>query len=143
MKKIICGIYFATFMLLIIVMMVLYPIMAPNLIRMIRTSGFGGPNDMYMLSVFGLIIGLSLLIPVLRQMYYWFPWLFPFVKIFFVNCAILIVGTTILNFGYQVQNPTRHTTFFILMICFMVIGRVLMCFYFHKKNVEYVGGGGR
>ena len=121
-------------------LMIMSIFMSTSNINMIRTTGFAGPDDMIMLSFFGLVIGLSLLIPALRQMYYWVPWLYPFVKIFLINVAILIAALTVLNFGYQVQNPARHTIFFILTIGTIILGRTLMGFYFYRKNVEHIEG---
>lgn len=134
-----CIAYWVMFMSVVIALIVLYPFMAFSHIGMVRTSGFAGPNEMYMLTIAGFLIGLSLLIPVLRRMYHWFPWLYAFIKILFVNTIIMVVATTILNFGYQVQDSTRHTIFFVLMLCFIILARAVMCVYFHRKQVEYIG----
>jgi len=137
--NLICVAYWVAVMLIMVFMITLYPFIAIGQIGTVRTSGFAGPDNMFMISVMGLFIGLSLLIPVFRRMYHWFPWLYAFIKIFFLNTTIMIIATTILNFGYRVQDSTRHTIFFVLMLCFIVAARALMCLYFHRKKVEYVG----
>jgi len=50
------------------------------------------------------------------------------------------IALMILNYGYKVQNETRHTIFFILMLLEIVIGRILMSIYFNWKRVEHIGG---
>ena len=139
----VCAIYLAVIMLPVTFMMLIFPFFTISEINKVRISGFATAGTMVMLSGFGLFIGLSLLIPALRRMYSWFPWFFPFVKIFFINMAISVIALEIINFGYRVQNLTRHTTFFILMLCAIIVGRGLMSFYFHHKNVEHIEGGGR
>jgi len=71
-------------------------------------------------------------------MYRVLPWLYSFVKIFYVNLIILGIGLIILNFGYQTQNNTRHTVFFILMILQVVICRLAMCIYFKIKPAKII-----
>lgn len=110
-------------------------------IQTIRSSGFSTTNiGLQLIGVLGLFIGLSLLVPALRKMYYKLPWLYSYVKIFYVNIVIMSIATLILNYGYEVQNSKRHSIFFILMVLQMVICRIGMCIYFNKKPVQYIGG---
>lgn len=134
-------IYFLVVMWWILLMLIFVPIGLISDIDTIRSSGFSTSNiGTAFIGIFGLFIGLSLLVPTLRKMYYKLPWMFPFVKILYPNVIIMSVATMLLNYGYEVQNQTRHTLFFILMICQIIICRALMCIYFSKRKVQYVGG---
>nr|BAA31536.1 unnamed protein product [Bacillus sp.] [Bacillus sp. (in: firmicutes)] len=129
--------YFIFPMGFVILLLVITPMLFMSDVSVIRTSGFAGPNDgIVLISIAGLFIGISLLVPVLRKVYDVFPWLYPFIKIFFVSYVILHLGTVILNYGYEINNPTRHTIFYILMIAFIIVGRLAMSFYFWKKPVN-------
>ena len=131
------AIYFIFPMGFVLLLLIFTPIMFLSDVSAIRTSGFAGPNtSLAMIGMSGLVIGLSLLIPPLRKMYNVFPWLYSFVKIFFVTTVVLNLGLAILNFGYEMNNPTRHTIFFILMILFVVVGRLAMCYYFWRNPVN-------
>ncbi|CAG9623149.1 hypothetical protein [Sutcliffiella rhizosphaerae] len=131
------ALYFIFAMGLVIILLLITPLLFKNDVSVIRTSGFAGQNmSVELISVAGLFIGISLLVPVLRKVYDVLPWLFSFIKIFFVSFVILNIGTSILNYGYEINNPTRHTIFYILMIVFVIIGRLAMCFYFWKKPVN-------
>lgn len=131
------AIYFIFPMSFVLIILLFTPLMFFSDVSAIRTSGFAGPDlAISTISITGLFIGISLLVPALRKMYTVFPWLYSFVKIFFVTLVILNLGIAILNYGYEVNNPTRHTIFFILMIVFVVIGRLAMCFYFWHNPVN-------
>ncbi|WP_449540102.1 hypothetical protein [Ferdinandcohnia sp. Marseille-Q9671] len=124
----------------ILLILLVTPLMFLSDVSAIRTSGFAGPDTaLSMIGVSGLVIGISLLVPVLRRIYAVFPWLYPFVKIFFVGMVIINIALSILNFGYQTVSGTRHMLFFILMIVFVVLGRLGMSFYFHRNPVHEEG----
>lgn len=133
--------YFLSVMWWLLLLLMLDPIMQVTDIYEIRNYGFStfgtAPTGIW---IYGLFIGLSLLVPALRRIYYKFPWMFTFVKIAYLNALIMMVAVMLLNYGYEVQNPTRHNLFFILMICQIIICRILMCAYFSRKKVQYVGG---
>lgn len=134
--NIVAVLYFICFMLIVIFFLIFYPLSFPSEVSSIRTSGFAGPNSSAsLIGGFGLIIGLSMLIPPLRKMYYVLPWLYPFIKIFFINLIILNVGISILNYGYQTVNDMRHALFFALMIIQIIVSRIAMCIYFRIKPV--------
>ncbi|ADL52395.1 hypothetical protein [Clostridium cellulovorans] len=110
-------------------------------LKMIVEYGFSGvDNGMGNAAVFGLFIGISLLVPAFRKIYYKLPWFFPFVKILFVDVTILGVSIMILHYGYQVKSPVRNIMFLILTIVQIVVCRILMCSYFYKKPVKHIGG---
>jgi len=133
------AIYFIFPMSLILLVLLVMPLMFLSDVSAITDSGFAGPNTAgSFIGVCGLFIGLSLLIPPLRKMYLVLPWLYPFVKIFFVDLVILNIGISILNYGYQVNNKLRHQIFFFLMILQIVISRIAMCIYFKRKPVKPV-----
>ncbi len=142
--NIILVIYVVTVMWWLLLLLPLVPIMTifsdiPGIIN----SGFSSSNTgIAFIGIFGLFIGISLLIPPLPKMYYKLPWLFPYVKIFYVDVIIMSIATILLNIGYEVQSDARHVKFFILMVAQIIICRVLMCIYFWKKNVNHIGGGG-
>jgi CDP-diglyceride synthetase len=134
-------IYFMVVMLWLLLILIFAPIMLLNDIIVIRESGFSTSDfGTALIGVSGLFIGLSLLIPAFRKMYYKLPWMFPFVKIMYLNVVIMGIATMLLNYGYEVQNTSRHNQFFILMLCLIIICRALMCVYFDKKKVQYIGG---
>jgi len=136
---IIATIYFIFPMCLILLMLILMPMFFLTDVSTVRSSGFAGQNTAGLfIGMCGLFIGVSLLIPPLRKMYRVLPWLYSFVKIFYTNLIILCIGLLILNFGYQTQNDTRHTVFFILMILQVVICRLAMCIYFKIKPAKII-----
>jgi len=133
-------IYFLSVMWWVLLMLLFVPIGLIFDINTIRNSGFSTTNvGLTFIGVFGLFIGLSLLVPAFRKMYYKLPWLFPFVKIMYSNVIIMSIATMLLNYGYEVQSPARHTIFFIIMICQIIVCRALMCIYFSKNKVQYIG----
>ncbi len=135
------AIYFVFPMCFIFLVLIFMPIGFLSDVNSVRSSGFAGPNmTASFMGTCGLFIGLSLLIPPLRKMYRVLPWLYSFVKIFYVNLIILTIGLAILNRGYQVKNNTHHITFFILMIVQIVICRIAMCIYFKLKPVRHIEG---
>jgi hypothetical protein len=44
------------------------------------------------------------------------------------------------NYGYEVQNSSRHTLFFILAILLMVVCRIAMGLYYYLRPAKPVGG---
>ncbi len=135
------AIYFLAVMWWMLIMLIFAPIGLFSDINTILKSGFSTSNiGPAFIGVFGLFIGLSLLIPAFRKMYYKLPWIFPFVKILYPNVVIMSIATMLLNYGYEVQSPLRHNLFFIIMICQIIVCRALMCIYFSKKQVQYIGG---
>lgn len=134
-------IYFVLVMWWIILLLVLSPLMLFTDIQTIRESGFATSNvGMDLIGILGLFIGLSLLIPSIRKIYYKLPWLFPLVKILFIDVAIMGTAVSILNYGYEIGNATRHNIFYALMIGQIVVCRIAMCIYFHKKPIKHIGG---
>ncbi|MGN7479381.1 hypothetical protein ACTHOQ_16190 [Solibacillus silvestris] len=141
LKNLLWGIFAAAYFIIpmgvVILLLVFTPLMFQSDVNAIRASGFAGPDrSITFISMAGMIIGISLLVPALRKVYGIFPWLFPFVKIFFVTFVILNVGIAILNYGYEVNNPKRHTLFYILMIVFVFSGRLVLSYYFWRKPVN-------
>lgn len=138
---IIAVLYFIFPMGLALLVLIFTPLMFLSDVSSIRTSGFAGPrSELAVIGVCGLIIGLSMLIPALRRIYTFFPWMYAFIKIFFINMIILNVALTILNYGYEVQDESRHTLFFILMISQLIICRLGMSLYFKLRPVKSSGG---
>lgn len=133
------AIYFVFPMCFVIFMLIFFPMGFLIDVSAVRDSGFAGPNKTAsFISVFAFFIGISLLVPALRKMYRALPWLYSFIKIFYVNLVILCIGLIILNMGYEVNNASRHTIFFILMIAQIVICRLGMCIYFKKKPTKNI-----
>jgi len=143
LPTIIAVAYFVIVMLPTALLMAFIPFLLIADMNVVRASGFAGPDPSAYLLLISLPMGLSMLIPPFRRMYYRLPWAYAFLKIFSVNIVILVLAVSILNFGYQVQDNARHTIFFILMILAIIVGRALMCLYFRWKNVEHIGGAKR
>ena len=55
--------------------------------------------------------------------------------------VILMIGISILNFGYKTIDPSRHTLFYTIMTLFVVVGRLGMSVYFKWRpvNIEEEG----
>lgn len=131
-------IYFICPMSFILLLLLIMPFGVLSDINSIRSSGFAGPSyALSFIGVTGFALGFSLIVPALRKMYRVLPWLYPFTKIFFANLLILCVAISILNYGYEVNNSARHTTFFVLMLVEILVGRIAMCFYFKSRPARY------
>lgn len=134
------AIYFAFPMIPILIILIMTPLTFMIDIQTVIKTGFVETNLSFStIGACGFFIGLSLLIPKLRKMYKVLPWLFSFVKIFYVNFVILSIGSVIMNKGYEIGDSSRHTMFFIFMAAEVVICRIAMCIYFKKKPVIYDG----
>ena len=77
-----------------------------------------------------------MLVPAFRKCFRKLPWLYPYITILMADVTILSIGIELLNYGYQVQSDSRHTLFLWLMIVVIVVLRVAMCIYFHKKPMR-------
>jgi len=136
-----CVIYFFGVMLGTILFLVFTPIGFFTDILRIRESGFASaPTDFAFTGVLGLTTGLSLLIPPFRRMYHKLPWLFPLVKICFINVVIFEVANSVMNHGYAIMDTKRHNFYFVLAIIEIVLARALMCLWFHKKRADHLVG---
>lgn len=137
LSNIVALLYFIFPMSLVMLILLLQPLMLPKEISTIIDSGFAGPNYARgLVGMFGLVIGLSMLIPPLRKIYQVLPWFYPFIKIFFINFIIVNIGLSILHYGYEVNNEARHTMFYALMTAQLVICRIAMCVYFKYRPVK-------
>lgn len=112
-------------------------IMLPSDITSIMDSGFGTqPIGFTFLLVFGLVFGITMLVPAFRKCFRKLPWLYPYITILTADVAILSIGIELLNYGYQVQSDSRHTLFLVLMIVQIAVCRVAMCILCHKKPMR-------
>ena len=124
-------IYFFFPMSIVLAVLLLAPLILLLEIHSIRTSSFSSYNiDFMLLGVISFLIAISMLVPPIRKLYWTLPWLYPFVKIMFVNFAILIMGVIILSNGYEVMNESRHQVYLLIMIAFIIVSRLVMCLYF-------------
>ncbi len=106
-------------------------------LRLIIDSGYAVPyHGLMLIGIMGFLVGFSMLMP---SVYHKMPWLFPCVKMLYINGIILCIAATILNTGYAVQNAARHKTFLIMMGVQIVICRILMCKYF-GRNTNHIWG---
>ena len=100
-------------------------------------SGFGTqPIGFTFLLVFGLVFGITMLVPAFRKCFRKLPWLYPYITILTADVAILSIGIELLNYGYQVQSDSRHTLFLVLMIVQIAVCRIAMCILCHKKPIR-------
>lgn len=126
--------YFFSFFFWGLVLMLISPLQFYNAFQAIIESGFASINfGVNFLCVISIFIAPTLLLPPLRRYYDLLPWLFPYVKIIFLDILILSLSIMLLNYGYAVQNEARHTIFLFLTGAFLIVARLLMCLYFHKK----------
>lgn len=109
-------------------------LMLPNDISVIIESGFGTQAIGFtLLILIGLVVGITMLVPAFRNCFRKLPWLYPYVTILTADIAVLSIAEALLNYGYSVQNKTRHTVFLIIMIVQILVCRIGMCIYCHKK----------
>ncbi len=94
-----------------------------------------GGLEMFM--AISLIISLTMLVPPFRRCFRIFPWLYPYVKILSVDMPVLAIAAELLNYGYDIYSEERHRIFILLMIGEIVAGRLMMCWYFHKKPAGF------
>ena len=112
-------------------------IMLPSDITSIMDSGFGTqPIGFTFLLVFGLVFGITMLVPAFRKCFRKLPWLYPYITILTADVAILSIGIELLNYGYQVQSDSRHTLFLVLMIVQIAVCRIAMCILCRKKPIR-------
>lgn len=120
-----------------LLMLPLTIIMLPTDISTIIKSGFATQTIGFIfLVIFGLIFGITMLAPAFRKCFRKLPWLYPYITVLMADVTILSIGIELLNYGYQVQSDSRHTLFLWLMIVAIVVLRVAMCIYFHKKPMR-------
>lgn len=106
-------------------------------IKTIVECGFSVQSEgTILLMIFGFVFGITMLVPAFRKCFHVLPWLYPYITILTADLAILAIGIEILNYGYQVQSDARHTFFFWLMIAQMVVCRIVLCIFCHKKPMR-------
>lgn len=114
-------------------------IMLPSDITSIIDSGFGIQSMGFaFLLIFSFVFGITMFVPAFRKCFRKLPWLYPYITILTANVTILAIGIEILNYGYQVQSDTRHTLFLVLMIVQIIVCRIAMCIFCHKKPMRIV-----
>lgn len=123
----------------VLLMLLIALIILPGDITSIMESGFGTQSSGFtFLSLFGLISGITMLVPAFRKCFRKLPWLYPYITILTADVAILSIGIELLNYGYKVQSDARHTLFFVLMVVQIVVCRIAMCIFYHKKPMRIV-----
>ena len=111
-------------------------IVSGDMISLVR-NGFSTSNASFdFLFVYGLVFGITMLVPAFRRCFRKLPWLYPYITILSADITFLSVAIAILNFGFTVQNDTRHIIFIILAVLQIVVCRLAMCFYCHRKPVK-------
>lgn len=132
-------IWFFCVLLWTLLMMLFVLIMLPSDITSMMKSGFSTQTVGFIfLFLFGIVYGITMLVPAFRKCFYKLPWLYAYIIIITADILIISIGEQILNYGYSVQNDTRHTIFFWLMIMQIVVCRIAMCIYCHKKPMRIV-----
>lgn len=136
-------VFYFLLMLLSILICIAAPIRSVQYIYGIIQSGYGSEQLGYFLLLsFGAFVAPSLLIPPLRKrLYSFFPWLYAFIKISFCNLFILALACIALNYGYEFLSSSRHLRFIALTLVILVIGRLLVCLYFHKRPISPIREG--
>ncbi len=105
----------------------------------IKSSGFSGQNlGISIIALYGLICGISMLVPPFRRIYKKLPWLYVYTQILTVDLLIVTIAIYILNYGYEVQDTSRNTIFLILSIISLVVLRLLTCIYYKFKPLKNV-----
>lgn len=136
-SNIAAGLWFFGVLIWMLLMLPITLLMLPSDISSIMDSGFGTQTIGFtFLLVFGLVFGITMLVPAFRKCFRKLPWLYPYITILMADVTILSIGIEILNYGYQVQSDARHTLFLVLMIVEIVVLRIIMCIFFHKKPMR-------
>lgn len=78
-------------------------------------------------------IGITCLVPGLRDIFQIFPWLYPFTMMLMMNLFIVALAEFILEQGFSVISSPRHEITVLLMIIQVIVCRYIMCLYLHKK----------
>jgi len=132
--------YFLFIMWWVLLALLLFPLFFVMDVLQLREVGYLISGDMKaVISMLALFVGASLLLPGVKRMYYAIPWLFPLVKILCLNALILVAAMMTLSYGYEVQERVSKNIFFAIMIVQILISRLLMSYYLHKKPIRYQG----
>ena len=106
-------------------------------ISSVLSSGFATQTiGLFYIMMFSVIFGITMVVPAFRKCFYKLPWLYPLITILMADIAILVFAEEILNYGYSVQNDSRHSLFFAIMIIQMIVCRLAMCLYCFKKPLR-------
>ena len=109
--------------------------------KVILVSGFSiGNTGISFIFISSLIFSITMLVPWFRKCYKKLPWLYVYHVMIIIDMLIVVIGNTILNYGYEVQSSKRHIMFIILMIIQLVVCRLAMCIYFKFKPLKNVKG---
>lgn len=120
-----------------ILLLPLFILMIPSSMDTILKSGFETQTFGFAgIVMCSLVFMITLLVPAFRKCFKALPWLYPYTTILLTDLIILAIAEELLNYGYQVQNDTRHTVFIVLMIIQMIVCRLAMGWYFYKKPVK-------
>lgn len=134
LSNIAAFLWFIGVLVWILLLMPIIILMLPSDISTIIKSGFGTQTIGFIfLMMIGLVVGITMLVPAFRNCFRKLPWLYPYVTILTADIAIIAIAEELLNYGYSVQSETRHTMFLIIMIVQIVVCRLGMCIYCHKK----------
>lgn len=140
-ENVVAILYFVFVMWVFLLLFTFQPLLFIDEVKTITSTGFGtSKNDFMIIGAAGLVIGISLFVPAIRKMYYKLPWLYPYIKIMYINFIIMGIATLILNYGYEIQNRKRQITFFVIMIVQIIICRLGMCIYFNRRSIKHIGG---
>lgn len=99
-----------------------------------------GMINLLIFILYFLLIGLSLLIPGFRKMYYRLPWLFAYLTFFTLNSIFLAVALSILNLGQHTLHSSEAVLYLLAMSGQLLVCRLLMCILFYKKPLTHWGG---
>ena len=83
-----------------------------------------------------MFVGMSMVVPSLKTIYQKYPWLYHYCMILLSDIFILSISEWIMNYGYQVVDPKRHTLFMVLAIIQFIVCRIMMGYYFKKHSYK-------
>lgn len=134
LSKVVVTIYFIMVMFPTIFLLLCMPYFLNISVNAVIKTGFASNFTLEsFVYILGFIIAISMLVPPLRKMYHFFPWLFLYIEITFINLIIMCIGVMILNYGYEIVDKNRHCMFIILTVVTMLILRILMCISFRVR----------
>lgn len=91
-------------------------------------------------SIYGMLIGLNMSIPLFRRGYYKLPWLYPFCTVLLLDSLFMGIAEEVLYNGYGSIGMNGHRTFTIIAIVVLILGRVVVSLVEWKKPFRIAGG---
>ena len=137
LSNIITTIWFWWIMLgtLILGVFMILGILFSDILVMLKSGFSTSTVGFAVLAVLGIVYAVTGWVPVFRNVYYKYPWLYSFTIIMMMHLAILSIAEEILSIGFSVISTPRHIATIIIMVIQVIVCRLIMCVYLKKYPV--------